>query len=106
MNSTAEFGGWIGGLPTGSALSDAIDVVARLTEQAEQTAGKGDNEVAMSKALGAAFGYMVAYCHHLTIEHRTPYDALAEAAAGVPELESDDLDFLQTVSSGLALHTM
>ena len=113
MNSTAEFERWIGDLPTvrwigdlptGSAMSDAIDVVARLTEQAERMAGNGENELAMSKALGATFGYMVAYIHRLTIDRREPHDALAKAAMGIPELETAELDFLRAVSRGLAPH--
>ena len=106
MNSKAELEDWLDSLPTGSKLSNAIDVVARLTEQAERMAGKGDNAVAMSVALGAAFGYMVAYCRHLTLECRTPHDALAKAAAGVPELKPDELDLLRAASRGVALSTM
>ncbi len=105
MSSTADFSHCIGNWPTSSALNDAIDVVARLTEQADRMAGKGENELAMSQALGATFGYMVAYCHHLTVDRRLPGDALAQAAAGMPELESDDLDFLHTASRGLPPHS-
>lgn len=97
MNSAVEFERWIGTLPTGAALSNAIDVVARLTEQAERMAGKGANELAMSQALGATFGYMVAYFHHLAIDRREPPEALAKAADGIPDLETSDLDCLCTV---------
>lgn len=96
MNSAVEFEHWIGALPTGTALNDAIDVVARLTEQAERMAGKGANELAMSQALGATFAYMVAYFHHLAIDRREPPEALAKAAEGIPDLEDSDLDCLYT----------
>jgi hypothetical protein len=101
MNSTAEFEHWIGDLPNGSAMSDAIDVVARLTEQAERMAANGENELAMAETLSATFGYLVAYFHHLTIDQRQPHEALAKAAAGIPELETAELDFLHAVSRGL-----
>lgn len=106
MNCTAEFERWIGNLPTGNAMSDAIDVVAGLTEQAERMAGNGENQLAMSEAFSATFGYMVAYFHHVTIDHREPLDALAKAAAGMPELETAELDFLHAVSRGVAPYTM
>lgn len=106
MNSTAEFERWLGELlPTGSAMNDAIDVVARLTEQAERMAGCGENELAMSQTLSAAFGYMVAYFHYLTVERFEPHEAFAKAAAGIPELEAAELDFLRIVSRALARHT-
>jgi hypothetical protein len=104
MNSTAEFERWIVNLPTGSALGNAIDVVAQLTEQAERMAGKGENELAMSEALGATFGYMVAYLHHLTIDGRGARDALAQAAAGIPEIETVELDCIHTVSTEFAAY--
>ena len=101
-----EFEPRMDGLPSGSAISDAIDVVAGLTEQAEQMAGDGDNERAMSQALGATFGYMVAYLHHLTIDRREPRDALAKAAAGLPELGTAELDFLRAAFRMLAPRAM
>ena len=101
MNTPAEFEHCIGDLPTGSAMSDAIDAVARLAEQAERMVGKGENELAMSEALSATFTYMVAYLHHLAIGHREPHEALSKAAAGIPELETAELDFLHTVSRSL-----
>ena len=101
MNSPAEFERWMGDLPTGSAIGNAIDVVARLAEQAERIAGNGENELAMSEALSATFAYMVAYFHHLAIDQREPHDALSKAAAGIPELQTAELDFLHTVSRSL-----
>lgn len=106
MNSVAEPGRWPGTLPTGRAVSDAIDIVARLTEEAERLAGQGEKELAMSEALGAVFGYMVAYFHHLTLECREPRDALAKAAAGIPELDAAELVFLHTISAGPAAYAM
>jgi hypothetical protein len=44
---------------------------------------------------------MVAYLHHLAIGHREPHEALSKAAAGIPELETAELDFLHTVSRSL-----
>ena len=105
MNSTVEFERWIGDLPTGSAMSDAIDVVARLTEQAERMAGNGENELAMAETLSATFGYLVAYFHHLTIDQRQPHEALAKAAAGLLELGAAELDFLRVVSQKHGPHT-
>jgi septal ring factor EnvC (AmiA/AmiB activator) len=102
MNFPAEFERCPGDLPTGSAMSDAIDVLARLVDQAERMAGNGKNELAMSEALSASFAYMVAYFHHLAIAHREPHDALSKAAAGIPELETAELDFLRACAAQYA----
>ena len=99
MNSPVEFEPRLNDLPTGSAMSDAIDVLASLAEHAERMAGNGDNEFAMAKALSASFAYMVAYFHHLAMDHREPHDALTKAAAGVPELEAAELDFLRAYAA-------
>jgi hypothetical protein len=102
----ADFERWMDGLPSGSATSNAIDVVAGLTEQAERIAGNGESELAMSRALGATFAYMVAYLHHLTVDRREPRDALAKAAAGLPELGTAELDFLHAAFRTLVPRTM
>lgn len=86
-------------------LSKAIDVVASLTEHAGKLARRGANELAMSEALAATFGYMVAYLHHVTIDHDEPQVALAKAAAGTIELTTAQLDFIRAVSSKLGPHT-
>ena len=52
----------------------------------------------MSKALDAAFGYMVQYMHHVRIDRDEPRDALVKAAAGTNELTSDQLAFLRSVA--------
>lgn len=121
MKSSNAFALLMSDLPTASAsvtgnnqsghvgrsqqLSDAIDVVARLAEQAGRMASNGANELAMSEALGATFGYLVAYFHYLTIDHDESHDALAKAAAGLPELGTAELDFLRAVSQKLGPHT-
>lgn len=86
-------------------LSNAIDVVGRLTEQAGRMAGKGANELAMSEALSATFGYMVAFFHHLAIDHDEPHHALAKAAAGATVLTTAQLDLLRLLSKTLGSHT-
>jgi hypothetical protein len=77
----------------------AIDVVAWLSEQAESLAPRGASEAAMSEALGAAFGYMVAYFHHAAIDGNIPHDALAKAVAGPIELTVAQRDFLRAAAS-------
>lgn len=79
-------------------VSDAINVVAWMAEQAGRIAGSGPRELAMSRALDAAFGYMVQYMHHVRIDRDEPRDALVKAAAGTNELTSDQLAFLRSVA--------
>lgn len=79
-------------------LSDAIDVVASLAEQAWGIADKGPREISMFEAFEATFAHMVEYLHHLTIGQDKPCDALAKAATVSTELTSRDVDFLRAVS--------
>lgn len=83
---------------TPQQMSDAIDVVAWLAEQAWKIAGQGAREHAMSEALNAAFGYMVQYVHHVSIDGDDPHDALAKAAVGTNELTSTQLAVLRSVA--------
>lgn len=86
-------------------LSTAIDVVARLTEHAGRIAGNGARELAMSEALSATFGYMVAFLHHLTIDQDEPHGALAKAATGAAELTAAQLEALRRLSRTLGPRT-
>lgn len=79
-------------------VSDAINVVAWLAEHAGRIAGTGPRELAMSKALDAAFGYMVQYLHHVRIDRDEPRDALVKAASSTNELTSEQLAFLRSVA--------
>lgn len=83
---------------TSRQLSQAIDVVAWLAEEAHKVAGKGAKELAMSQVLGATFEYMVEYLRHVSIDHDEPHDALVKAAAGPTEPTTAQLDFLRRVS--------
>lgn len=82
-------------------LHDSIDVVAQLAEQAARIAGSGANERALSEVLDAAFTYMVAYSHYLTIDPDHPKIALLKAAAGLPELGPSEVEFLRAQSRTL-----
>lgn len=84
--------------------SKAMDVVAWLTEQAGRLAPRGAGEAAMSKAFSAAFGHMVAYFHHVTLDGDLPCEALAKAAAGTMELTPEQRDFVRAASSTRGLN--
>lgn len=79
-------------------VSDAINVIAWMAEQAGKIACTGTRELAMSRALDAAFGYMVQYLHHVRIDGDESRNALVKAAAGTNELTSEQLAFLRSVA--------
>jgi hypothetical protein len=78
--------------------SKAIDIVAWLAEQAGRVAERGSSENAMSEALSAAFGHMVAYFHCVAIDGELPHEALAKAVAGPMELTPAQRDFMSAAS--------
>ncbi len=78
-------------------LSNAIDVVGLLTEQAWRNSKKGACELAMFEAFNATFAYMVEYLDHLTIDQLDPSDALAKAATTAKELTREEREFLRAV---------
>jgi hypothetical protein len=79
-------------------LNEAIDVVAQLTEAAEQMAGKGAKEMAMAEAFSATFGYMAAFIHHLAVDRNAPGDALERAASGANDLAPAEMDALRLLA--------
>lgn len=79
----------------GPQLSIAIEVVARLAEEASRIAHRGPGELAMSNAFEATFAYMVEYLRHLTIGQDVPCAALAKSARASMELPARDMEWLR-----------
>jgi hypothetical protein len=83
----------------GVCLSEAIDVVASLAEEAWKIAGAGSRELAMSEVLSDAFAYMVAYAHHVGIDRDSPGHALLKAAGATPELTPAQVNALRMLAA-------
>lgn len=79
----------------GPQLGIAIEVVARLAEEASRIAHRGPGELAMSNAFEATFAYMVEYLRHLTIGQDVPCAALAKSATVSMELPARDMEWLR-----------